>query len=259
MPTLPSSRSSIAAVDAVVAQMPHALWRAGQMAAPRSAVTRSGVAVLDCELPGGGWPHSALIELLLARPGIGEMQLLRPALAAIAQQRRIVLLQPPYVPQAAAWSAWGLPPERLLWIKTTRGADTLWSAEQILRNGSCGALLLWQAQVRPQALRRLHLAAQACDTTLWMLRPLAQAQDTSPAPLRLGLRPAPGGLRLTLVKRRGPPRDDDLFLPLAGLPAAPDIFLAFTPSTPSTIPDHAPMDRRAPAAITAGNLSPALV
>lgn len=247
--------------------MPHALWRASQMASPRSAVTPSGAAALDRELPGGGWPRSALIELLLPQAGIGEMQLLRPALAALAQQSRIVLLQPPCTPQVAAWSAWGLPPERLLWIKAARGVDALWSAEQVLRNGSCGALLLWQAQIRPEALRRLHLAAQAGDTTLWMLRPLAQAQNASPALLRLGLQAAPGGIRITLLKRRGPPRGDALFLPLAAASArsataataATTSVAARTTSTSSTSIPHAPVDRRAPAAATAGSLAPALV
>lgn len=252
MSALLSSRRSItAATDAVVSQMPHALWRASQMAASRSAVTPSGAAALDRELPGGGWPRSALIELLPAQPGIGEMQLLRPALAAIARQQRIALLQPPYAPQVAAWLAWGLPYERLLWIKAARSADALWSAEQILRNGSCGALLLWQAQIRPEALRRLHLAAQVYDTTLWLLRPLAQAQDASPAPLRLGLRPARGGIRIELVKRRGPPRDEELFLPLAEAPAARPFA--------RTSNHDAPVDRRAPAATAAGKLAPALV
>ncbi len=244
-------RSSIAgAADAVVSQMPHALWRASQMAAPRAATTPSGADALDRELPGGGWPRSALIELLLAQPGIGEMQLLRPALAAIAKQGRIALLQPPHAPQTAVWSAWGLPHERLLWIKAARSADALWSAEQILRNGSCGALILWQAQIRPEALRRLHLAAQGGDTTLWMMRPLAQLQDASPAALRLALRPASAGIRLSFVKRRGPPRDDALFLPLAGWPALRAI---------SRISPHAPVDRPAPAALAAGKPASALV
>jgi len=37
---------------------------------------------LDAELPGGGWPQGQLIELLHDDPGIGELSLLAPALAA---------------------------------------------------------------------------------------------------------------------------------------------------------------------------------
>lgn len=60
-----------------------ALWRASQVGGGRRAVTASGFATLDAQLPGQGWPHGELTELLLAQPGIGELRLLAPALAAI--------------------------------------------------------------------------------------------------------------------------------------------------------------------------------
>jgi hypothetical protein len=67
---------------------------------------------------------------------------------------------PPYMPQIALWSSWGLPEEHLLLLKASRTSDALWTAEQMLRNGSCGAVLFWQNEVRDEAIRRLHLAAQ---------------------------------------------------------------------------------------------------
>ncbi len=57
-----------------------ALWRASQLGAGRAAVTPSGFAALDAQLPGGGWPHRVLTELLLPHPGLGELRLLAPAL-----------------------------------------------------------------------------------------------------------------------------------------------------------------------------------
>lgn len=60
-----------------------ALWRASQLGGGRRAVTPSGFAALDAQLPGQGWPHGELTELLLPQPGIGELRLLAPALAAI--------------------------------------------------------------------------------------------------------------------------------------------------------------------------------
>lgn len=197
--------------------LPSAVWRANQMGSYQTAVIASGHAVLDKELPNGGWPSASLTELLLPQAGIGEMQLLRPALDVIAAKRRVVLLQPPHLPQIAAWTSWRLPVERLLWIKTKHSADALWSAEQVLRNGSCGALLFWQSHVRPESLRRLHLAAHGSEIAFWMMRPLASAQEASPAPLRLALRPARGGIEIGIVKRRGPHRDAPLYLPLDGL------------------------------------------
>lgn len=47
-----------------------------------------------------------------------------------------------------------------------------------------------------------------------MLRPLAAAQDASPAPLRLSLKPAAGGIEIGFVKRQGPRRDEPLFVPM---------------------------------------------
>jgi protein ImuA len=245
MSALVSTRSNV-----ILQSLPHPVWRADQIGTHPASVTSTGHRMLDDELPDRGWPSSALIELLLQQPGIGEMLLLRPALRMIARQRRIALVQPPHLPQIAAWTTWKLPPERLLWIRPKSGADALWAAEQILRNGSCGALLLWQTQVRPEALRRLHLAAQATETAFWTFRPLASQQDASPSPLRLAVRPAGDGVRIEIVKRRGPQRCEPLYLPLDGLPASP---------FPFPVPPHAFMDRHTPAAAAARNVPAALV
>ena len=50
-------------------------------------------------------------------------------------------------------------------------------------------------------------------SVIWM-RPLAAATDSSPAPLRLSLTPAQGGINIGFVKRQGPVRDGPLFLPI---------------------------------------------
>ncbi|PWF42902.1 translesion DNA synthesis-associated protein ImuA [Massilia glaciei] len=218
------------------------LWRASQLAHATTRCVDTGHPVLSGQLPGGGWPTGTLIDLLLQQPGIGELRLLRPALLGVAR-RRIVLLQPPHPPQALALAALGLAPSQLLWVRGTRSADALWAAEQVLRSGSCGALLLWQSHARGETLRRLHLAAQAGETLFFMLRPLAAAQDASPAPLRLSLRPAAGGIEIGFVKRRGPQRDAPLFLPL----------------TPSLLQRHAPLDRPLPAPAPARGVLPELV
>ena len=228
------------------------------MGSYQGAVTASGHAALDRELPNGGWPHSALIELLLHQSGCGEMRLLQPALLQIARQRRIVLLQPPHLPQLAAWEDAGLASEKLLWIKTARSVDALWSAEQVLRNGSCGALLMWQSHIRGEALRRLHLAAQASDTLLWMIRPLSAAHESSPSPLRLSLQPARNGVEIQLLKRKGPQHEHAFYLPLPATVPAINAAAA-TLTTPLATPHHGALDRHTSPAVGAGNLAPALV
>ncbi len=159
------------------------LWRASQVGGGRRRVTASGFDLLDAQLPGGGWPHGELTELLLAQPGIGELRLLAPALAAVAQagdgtaagdgavgSRCVMLFDPP-----AALSAWALLQQGLSsrhWLVVHSraghgtdggpggpprgaprganrlapllpGADLLWALEQALRSGQLGAALAW--------------------------------------------------------------------------------------------------------------------
>lgn len=237
------SDSPAAATSAIAPEALHpSLWLASQLAQSHDRCVDTGHPVLSAQLPGGGWPIGALVELLLPQPGVGEMRLLQPALAAL--QRPIVMLQPPHAPQALALAALGIPPTQLIWIRNTgKSSDALWAAEQILRSGCCGAVLLWQQNVRSEALRRLHLAAQSGEALFCLLRPLAAAQDASPATLRLSVKPAAGGIDIGFVKRRGPQRDAPLFLPL----------------TPSLLQRHASLDRPAPAPAPARSLLPALV
>lgn len=185
----------------------------------RATTCSTGHAMLDEELPNKGWPRSTLVELLLQQAGIGEMQLLKPALAKLSKNQRIALVQPPYLPHVTACKSWNFNTRNLLWIKAASTADALWSTEQILKNGSCGAVVLWQSNIRSESLRRLNLAAQTTDTWLWLMRPLSSSADASPAPLRIALRPALGGVSLEIIKRRGPHLDNTLFIPLVDMPA----------------------------------------
>ncbi|MFT0172083.1 translesion DNA synthesis-associated protein ImuA [Paraburkholderia mimosarum] len=208
------------------------LWRASQLGSAHGRVVASGHARLDAELPGRGWPTGALTEVILPQPGCGELRLLKPALEAVAS-RPVFMLQPPHRLQPAAFTWWGIEPENLRVLKAPTTADSLWAAEQILRAGTAGALLFWQQQIRPEALRRLHLAAQRTDTLLFLFRPTAAAASTSPAPLRISVEAAAGGLNISFIKRRGPHRDEP-------------VFVALSP-TPVLLNRHAPLDRRSSA------------
>ena len=259
MNTLPVTAHAVpAALSSLPSGLSGAVWRAGQMASASVAVTPSGHAALDAELPNRGWPRRGLIELLLQQSGIGEMRLLRPALQSLSGQR-IALLQPPYLPQIATWREWGLPPEQLLWIRAQRHADVLWSAEQVLRNGSCGALLFWQGTLRNEALRRLQLAAQASDMLCWLLRPMAFADEPSPAPLRLAVRPMPGGVQIDVLKRRGPQCAAPIRLRWPQRRGDPFASLFTAISQPDAEASDALLDRRLPAAAAAAVTAPALV
>lgn len=240
----PTSVSTAAPQAAIVADLPHpALWRAHQLGAARAAVTPSGFERLDAELPGGGWPHRGLTELLLPHPGVGELRLLAPALAAPAASAGgpaaagpALLLAPPGALSGWALAALGIAPQRLLWLepaglpggcddmrvdaradaRTDARSDALWALEQALLSGHLGPVLAWWPGVlRADALRRLQLAAQAHDAPVFLLRGSAARARTSPAPLRLALQPVGiDRLALHLFKRRGPPLPHPLLIDL---------------------------------------------
>src|SRR5258707_13505090 len=73
------------------------VWHADDpaLAATAAECAPTGFEILDAELPGGGWPQGQLIELLHDDPGIGELSLLAPALAAQARAGRPRVLIPP--------------------------------------------------------------------------------------------------------------------------------------------------------------------
>jgi protein ImuA len=212
-----------------------ALWRAHQLGRGREAVVPTGFPALDRQLPGGGWPHRGLSELLLPQAGIGELRLLAPALRQVVQAGRVVMLFDPPLPLCApGWAQLGVPVEQLLLVRpraAVRGAarerlphaDVLWALEQALKSGHVGAVLAWlPARLRADVLRRLQLAAQAHDGPAFLLRELAAQARPSPAPLRLLLQPSGmDGLSVRVLKRRGPALAEALRLALPPVLPAP--------------------------------------
>ncbi|MGE3161810.1 MAG: translesion DNA synthesis-associated protein ImuA [Burkholderiales bacterium] len=204
-----------AALDALLDR--HPVWRGQGLARPAMPPLPSGHAALDRELPGGGWPAGALTEILCAGHGIGELQLVLPALAALSRGgERIAWLAPPHLPYAPALAAAGLRLEALILVRAPGQRDALWAAEQILRAGACRGLLLWLPRAGYGELRRLALAAEGGRTFCALFRPPQAAQESSPAPLRLALEPEPGGagLAVRILKRRGAQLSAPLCIPI---------------------------------------------
>lgn len=202
---MPISKASLACPSASLLKLHPALWRGSQFGMRAGSTVSTGFAALDAELPGKGWPTGALIELLTPHSGIGEMRLLRAALHATAGQQPVVLLQPPYRPNVACWSGWRFGTQRLLCLTPHRARDAYWAAEQILKNGSCAALLFWAHPIQNSVLKRLHLAAQSSQTLFFIFRPQSVQSEASPAVLRVMLSAEQSGaLTLSILKRRGP-------------------------------------------------------
>ncbi|MBI3094975.1 MAG: translesion DNA synthesis-associated protein ImuA [Rhodocyclales bacterium] len=178
----------------------------------------SGFARLDAELPGGGWPRGALTELLTEHEGIGELDLLLPALAALtATGQTVVLIAPPHAAHAPAWATAGIRLDCLRLVFPRRPRDALWAAVEALRCGGVAATLCWldelfRGQLPANSLRRLQVAAGEGGGAAFCLRPAQLAAAASPAPLRLQLQAAGRQLRVSLLKRRGPPARQAILL-----------------------------------------------
>src|SRR5487761_127047 len=195
-----------------------AIWRGRSAARTRTLPT--GFPALDEGLPGGGWPHAGLIEILPTCFGAGELSLLLPALAAMTRRpeaRWCAWVAPPLQPFAPALAECGVALERVLVVQAKRserksgasksgrseGSSALWAFEQTLRSGACDIALAWLRSALPRQIRRLHLAAQRGATLGVLFRPRQAARDSSPAALRVAVEPTTAGARVTLLKSRG--------------------------------------------------------
>lgn len=188
-----------------IADIHRAVWRASDRSSATAATVPAGNPALCDWLPGEGWPLGQLIEILVDAPGCAELSLLAPAIAALPGDWPIVLLKPPLVPNMAAWRQWKIDTHRLWWIEPAQLRDVWWSAEQLLRSQSVGALLCWVDPIDERLLRRLHLGAQSSGTLFVMFRPRHSARLFSPAVLRLELVSDPVlGPVVRLLKSRGP-------------------------------------------------------
>jgi hypothetical protein len=181
------------------------VWR-GQPAPLPSSAQPTGFARLDAVLPTGGWPESALTELLLPADGVGELRLLLPTLARLTQARQdIVLVAPPYLPYPAGWRQAGVD-FGYVHLIDAQPRDALWATEQCLRAGCASAVLAWPRQADDRALRRLQVAAETGQALGFAFRDARAACNPSPAALRIAFEGMSGkGMpsRLRVLKCRG--------------------------------------------------------
>ncbi len=183
-----------------------ALFRAGhRKTAASDSILFTGYPPLDELLAWGGWPSGKLIEIIPEAIAIGELTLLLPALADITRQgRAVVLVDPPHVPYAPALAQHHVALDQCLLTQSHDGKDPLWTAEQCLKSGACGAVVFWeQALLDDRPLRRLQLAAESGACLAFLFRCSRAATQASPAALRLLLAPNMGTLSITVLKGQG--------------------------------------------------------
>ena len=181
------------------------VWRGGAPAAVAQPSVPTGFAQLDCLLPGGGWPGSALTELIAESEGIGEVSLFGPALARLSREdeRWIAFVAPPHFLYAPALANLGIDLARIVLVRSAQPQEALWAAEQTLRSGAASAVLAWLPAPGERSLRKLSLAAEA-GRAMGVYFPAVQAmRHATPAALRLRLAAREGKSLLTIAKRRG--------------------------------------------------------
>jgi hypothetical protein len=161
----------------------HAVWRG---AAPSASLSEApaiptGFPALDRELPGGGWPAGGLTELLGERDGIGELQLVLPALAALTRQGKRVQARaaPPAVCTRTCRP--GDRPDALVVVRAPGGVSALWAAGQVLRAGSCHALLARAATPAIPSCGALAVCWGPALPCALLFRPLAARHRPRPA------------------------------------------------------------------------------
>lgn len=191
-----------------------ALWRGDQLGGPVADVLSSGFPELDAVLPGGGWPCGALTEILVSQFSIVEFRLLAPMLARLTRDgRSVVLVGPSLAPHAPGLRHDGVDERHLFWVDVDVPRDRLWATEQLVKSGSCGAIVAWLPLVRGEQIRRLQVLAAHCKGPVFLCRPEVSLRDSSAAPLRLVARvETDWQITVEVVKRKGPPLEERLRL-----------------------------------------------
>lgn len=207
------------------------LWRARDLNEHQTASTARGLTTgfsqLDKLLVDGGWPRAALVEILCARYGMGELRLLASALARSASVAHwTVLINPPCVPYAPAFQALGIDVRDLMVVHPKSHQEALWSLEEVIGSGSSRTALAWLSEndLRDKQLRRIQAKSKEHGVLTALFRPLKAEQCPSPAELRLKIerQTIDRKLVVSIIKRRGGWRVDDLELPLPWGPTASD-------------------------------------
>ncbi len=177
------------------------IWSLHDQHSP-NALLSSGFAELD-QVLAGGFPAHTVIELH-SPIGIGELRLLLPCLTRpLVRSQLLAFINPPMLIGSQMLQAAGITPSQVLVLHPATAQDALWAAEQCLKSGCCGSVVLWQPSLSIAQLKRLQLCAQDGQASLFIFRGQRQAQISLPVALSLQLSPACQGVKVQVLKRRG--------------------------------------------------------
>jgi protein ImuA len=205
MKTLPSQNRTLTMINTTFTnslRRARSLWHTPEAYDYRCEST--GLRDLDRQLPKGGWPVGTVTELLPTHAGIGEFSLLIPTLARLTQAgKKVVLMDSAHLPELESLSEHGVRLRQVTLLRSTEDA-CFWAIEQKLQSGSVGLLVAWSQHWSERQIRRLQKAAAIGNCIAILYHFAGSPQQSSPAVLRLVLRPGTDGLLdIEIIKPRG--------------------------------------------------------
>lgn len=178
-----------------------------QTASPACAERRfesTGLAALDAQLPGHGWPQASVTELCATHADIGALSALVPTMARLTREdRKVALMAPENLAEVEQLGEQGV---RLRHVTVLRAHEenTLWAMEQKLRSGEIAMLVAWVDRLGNGDVRRLQAAAAASGAMVMLFRKPGAARFARASTLHLLLRPGTDGLLdIEILKPRG--------------------------------------------------------
>lgn len=180
------------------------IWQASQQSRQQHAIS-TGYTELDTILHYSGWPLNTLIEILVTQQHIGEVALVLPSIAKQMQSGgALFLIEPPFNPYAPAWSNAGIDINQMFIIKSCQEPDWLWASEQVMANKGVVCCLFWppKSHLPNKVLKRLQLASKKGSRLNFIFRQSSVANQSSPAGLRLLIKPSLN-LKVNVLKQQG--------------------------------------------------------
>jgi cell division inhibitor SulA/protein ImuA len=169
-----------------------------------SLVTPTGITGLDELLPCGGWPKGGVIEVIVPDEHTDAVSLLMPALLRLSRQGRwLAMITPSWQTRARLFTETGLNPVRVLQLNPHPGRSALWTAESMLRSGTCSAVLAWPNCNTELMDRRLQKAAARGRALGILIRYEGFATQPSGVDVRLKLETNTEGSVVYLVNNQG--------------------------------------------------------
>jgi len=184
-------------------------------ACPRQSVLTTGIPALDTLLPTGGWPRAALVEIIVPDKYCDALAPLLPVLAHLSREERwLGMLAPPYRSLAGFIGNSAIDTSRLLQINQHPGRSGLWTLEQMLRSGTCSAVLAWPTCDTELIAKRLQKAAAIGNTLGFLFSLERHTRHNSRPGLRLRLEVTDAGRHMVfLLNGRGDRAGEPVCLP----------------------------------------------